>query len=72
LEHTNKEAVILFHILLANGGVKMGKSNKSKRFFKQGSDSVARHDSRIPYHTTYAEAEARRKADVQDSSLGGI
>ncbi|MBT2756422.1 hypothetical protein AB1K84_01595 [Mesobacillus foraminis] len=50
----------------------MGKSNKSKRFFKQGSDSVARHDSRIPYHTTYAEAEARRKADVQDSSLGGI
>lgn len=50
----------------------MGKSNKSKRFVKQGSDSVSRHADRIPYHTTYAEAEARKMANVQDSSLGGI
>ena len=50
----------------------MGKSNKSKRFVQQGSDSISRHDDRIPYHTTYAEAEARKMANGHESSIGGI
>ncbi|WP_200792862.1 hypothetical protein [Bacillus massilinigeriensis] len=50
----------------------MGKRNKSKRFVQQGADSVSKHADRIPYHTTYAEAEARKMADVRESSLGGI
>ncbi|WP_165352509.1 hypothetical protein [Bacillus infantis] len=50
----------------------MGKRNKSKRFVQQGAETVSKHDSRIPYHTTYAEAEARKMANVQESSLGGI
>lgn len=50
----------------------MGKSNKSKRFVQQGVDSVSKHSQRIPYHTTYAEAEAQKMANVRESSLGGI
>jgi hypothetical protein len=50
----------------------MGKSNKSKRFVQQGADSVSQHSQRIPYHTTYAEAEAQKMANVRESSLGGI
>jgi hypothetical protein len=50
----------------------MGKSNKSKRFVQQGKDSVSKHAERIPYHMTYAEAEAQKMANVQESSLGGI
>lgn len=50
----------------------MGKSNKSKRFVSQGADTVAKHSQRIPYHTTYAEAEAQKMANVKESSLGGI
>jgi len=50
----------------------MGKSNKSKRFVQQGADTVSKHSQRIPYHTTYAEAEAEKMANVKESSLGGI
>jgi len=50
----------------------MGRSNKSKRFVQQGKDSVTKHSERIPYHMTFAEAEAQKLANVQNSSLGGI
>lgn len=50
----------------------MGKRNKSKRFVQQGADAVSKHDERIPYHMTYAEAEAQKLANVKESSLGGI
>ncbi len=53
-------------------GFAMGKRNKSKRFVQQGVDAVSKHDDRIPYHTTYAEAEAQKMANVKESSLGGI
>ena len=54
------------------GGIAMGKRNKSKRFVQQGVDTVSKHDERIPYHMTYAEAEAQKMSNVRDSSLGGI
>ncbi|MDQ0268773.1 hypothetical protein [Cytobacillus purgationiresistens] len=50
----------------------MGKRNKSKRFVQQGADTVSKHDERIPYHSTYAEAEAEKLKNVNESSLGGI
>ncbi|MBU8877432.1 hypothetical protein BGM26_00330 [Bacillus sp. FJAT-29790] len=50
----------------------MGRRNKSKRFVQQGVDSVTKHAERIPYHMTYAEAEAQKMANVKESSLGGI
>ncbi|WP_170137256.1 hypothetical protein [Falsibacillus pallidus] len=50
----------------------MGKRNKSKRFVQQGKDTVNQHDMRIPYHLTYAEAEAQKLENVEKSSLGGI
>ncbi|MHC0036723.1 hypothetical protein [Pseudoneobacillus sp. C159] len=50
----------------------MGKRSKSKRFVQQGLDTVTKHAERIPYHTTYAEAEAQKMANVQNSSYGGI
>ncbi|MGG3563481.1 hypothetical protein ABES03_18015 [Neobacillus rhizosphaerae] len=50
----------------------MGKRNKSKRFVQQGVDTVSKHAERIPYHMTYAEAEAQKMANVHESSLGGI
>lgn len=50
----------------------MGRSNKSRRFVQQGKDSINKHAERIPYKLTYAEAEARKMANVHDSSLGGI
>lgn len=53
------------------GGIRMGKRNKSKRFVQQGKDTVSKHDERIPYHMTYAEAEAQKMANVHDSSIGG-
>jgi hypothetical protein len=53
------------------GGIAMGKNNKSKRFVQQGKDTVSKHAERIPYHMTYAEAEAQKMADVKDSSIGG-
>ncbi|WP_274853529.1 hypothetical protein [Bacillus methanolicus] len=49
----------------------MGKRNKSKRFVQQSVDTVTKHDERIPYHMTYAEAEAMKMANVKESSLGG-
>ncbi|MCM3767550.1 MULTISPECIES: hypothetical protein [Bacillaceae] len=49
----------------------MGRS-RSRRFVQQGTDSVKKHDARIPYRMTYAEAEAQKMANVQNSSLGGI
>jgi hypothetical protein len=64
---------LLFQAKLYNiGGIRMGKRNKSKRFVQQGKDTVSKHAERIPYHMTYAEAEAQKMANVQDSSLGGI
>jgi hypothetical protein len=50
----------------------MGKRNKSKRFVQQGKDTVSKHAERIPYHMTYADAEAQKMSNVQESSLGGI
>lgn len=50
----------------------MGRSNKSKRFVQQGKDSVTKHSERIPYHTTYAEAEARKMANDPELTGGGI
>jgi hypothetical protein len=50
----------------------MGRSNKSKRFVSQGAISVSQHSDRIPYHTTYAEAEARKMANRENPSLGGL
>ena len=50
----------------------MGKRTKSKRFVQQGVDSVTKHAERIPYHMTYAEAEAAKLKNVKESSLGGI
>ena len=49
----------------------MGRSNKSKRFVQQGVDSVTKHAERIPYHMTYAEAEAEKLENVKKSSIGG-
>lgn len=46
--------------------------NKSRRFIKQSKDAVMKHAERIPYHLTYAEAEAKKLKNVHDSSLGGI
>lgn len=54
------------------GGILMGKRNKSRRFVSQGATTVSKHDDRIPYHTTYAEAEARKMANDHSSSIGGI
>ncbi|WP_185806824.1 hypothetical protein [Bacillus sp. HMF5848] len=50
----------------------MGRSSKSKRFVKQGVDAVTMHDQRIPYHSTYAEAEERKANSVQQTSLGSL
>jgi hypothetical protein len=50
----------------------MGKRNKSKRFVQQGTDSVTKHAERIPYHMTYAEAEAYKMSNSKESSLGGL
>ncbi|GLI85961.1 MULTISPECIES: hypothetical protein [Rossellomorea] len=38
--------------------------NKSKRFVQQGKNAVSKHDERIPYHLTYAEAEARKLSNT--------
>jgi hypothetical protein len=53
-------------------GIRMGKRNKSKRFVQQGVDTVSKHAARIPYHMTYAEAEAYKMSNVKESSSGGI
>ncbi|KIL45809.1 hypothetical protein [Jeotgalibacillus soli] len=54
----------------------MGKRNKSKRFTQQSKDSVSRHDSKIPYHMTLAEAEALKLRSnsgvIEDTTLGGF
>jgi hypothetical protein len=50
----------------------MGKRNKSKRFIQQSVNAVDKHDERIPYHMTYAEAEERKAENVEQSSLGGF
>ncbi len=49
----------------------MGRSNKSKRFVKQGADTVQLHDQRIPYHMTLAEAEQLKAKQNYSSSPGG-
>jgi len=50
----------------------MGKRNKSKRFVQQGVDTVSKHAERIPYHMTYAEAEAFKMSNEKNSVLGGL
>lgn len=50
----------------------MGKRNKSKRFVQQGKDAVNHHAKRIPYHMTYAEAEAYKMANDPTSVLRGM
>ncbi|WP_181444546.1 hypothetical protein [Bacillus sp. 03113] len=71
MKHTKIEAakpVSIFSL----GAIRLGKSNKSKRFIKQGVDSVTRHDERLPYRMTYAEAETKKMANEKESFLGGI
>ncbi|CAH0177984.1 MULTISPECIES: hypothetical protein [Bacillales] len=50
----------------------MGKSSKSKRFVQQGKESVARHAEKIPYHTTFEEAEKDRLRIMSEQSYGGF
>ncbi|WP_212029862.1 hypothetical protein [Metabacillus lacus] len=53
----------------------MGRSSKSRRFVKQGADSVMLHDQKFPYHMTYAEAEEQRERKQEtatQTSLGGF
>ncbi|WP_175428370.1 hypothetical protein [Bacillus solimangrovi] len=50
----------------------MGKRNKSKRFAQQSSDSVKKHDERIPYYSTLEEANERKQNLAEDSSEGGF
>lgn len=45
---------------------------KSKRFVQQGKESVAKHAEKIPYHTTYAEAEKDRLRIMSEQSYGGF
>ena len=70
IEHTSSEAQKSFNTLF--GGIRMGKRNKSKRFVQQGVDTVTKHDERIPFHMTYAEAESYKMANVKESVLGGL
>ncbi|RAK19571.1 hypothetical protein B0I26_106196 [Anoxybacillus vitaminiphilus] len=49
----------------------LSKRSKSKRFIQQSVDTVEKHDERIPYHMTYAEAEERKAKQAVESSLGG-
>lgn len=48
----------------------MGKRNKSKRFIHYGKNSVQQHALKIPYHMTYAEAEAAKmnssRSDIEE------
>jgi hypothetical protein len=70
ISHTTREHIFVFK--LVKGVVAVGR-NKSKRFVQQGKVAVEKHDERIPYHLTYAEAEANKlSSKVEDSSLGGI
>jgi hypothetical protein len=57
--------------LFFKGECVLGKRNKSKRFIQQSVDAVEKHDERIPYHMTYAEAEERKAKQAIDFSLGG-
>ncbi|USK76139.1 hypothetical protein [Peribacillus frigoritolerans] len=50
----------------------MGKSSKSKRFVQQGKESVVRHAEKIPYHTTFEEAEKDRLRIMSEQSYGGF
>lgn len=45
---------------------------KSRRFVYQGANAVNKHAEKIPYHLTYAEAEARKMSNTRSTSLGGI
>lgn len=74
VRHTKNEAADAVSSKLTNDleGYSMGKRNKSNRFVQQGKDTVNKHDERIPYHLTYAEAEAQKMANVHESSLGGV
>ncbi|MGN1401482.1 MAG: hypothetical protein ACI4XL_08280 [Bacillus sp. (in: firmicutes)] len=47
----------------------MGKSTKSKRFFQQSKDAVAKHAEKFPYRMTMAEAEERRATSHYDGGL---
>ena len=38
----------------------MGKSNKSKRFFQQSKDAIAKHAEKFPYRMTLSEAEEKK------------
>ncbi|WP_078548166.1 competence protein [Litchfieldia alkalitelluris] len=47
-------------------------SNKSKRFVQQGVDSLQKYSERFPYRSTLAEAEEKKRENVEKSSYGGI
>ncbi|MBE3568713.1 MAG: hypothetical protein IMW92_00910 [Bacillales bacterium] len=46
----------------------MGKRNKSKRFIQDGKNAVQQHALQIPYHMTYAEAEAAKMNHPRSST----
>ncbi|WP_246938633.1 hypothetical protein [Bacillus pinisoli] len=50
----------------------MGRSSKSNRFVQKNKDFVTKHDERFPYHSTLAEAEAKKLENVETSSYGGV
>jgi hypothetical protein len=54
------------------GECRLSKRNKSKRFIQKSVDAIQKHDERIPYHMTYAEAEQRKAEKADHSSLGGF
>jgi hypothetical protein len=58
-------------LYFSRGECVLGKRNKSKRFIQQSVDAVEKHDERIPYHMTYAEAEERKARQAIETSLGG-
>lgn len=53
-------------------GLRMGKRNKSKRFFQQSKDAVSKHDEKFTYRMTFSEAEARKASCDRNSKAGCI
>jgi hypothetical protein len=52
----------------------LSKKNKSKRFPQQSSDSIKKHDERMPRYRSMAEAEEkeRKSDDVSELAQGGF
>ena len=54
------------------GGIRMGKSSKSKRFVQQGVDSLQKYSERFPYRSTLAEAEEKQRNKSNETTFGGL